>query len=230
MATQNRVFGQLSAFSFNKDSSMVAICPNSAEVYILKTNGTTDTSKWDIVQKLKEHLNPVTAIDWHQTTDQLLTCSTDRSLLVWNWNAANKEYKPTMGAIKEPFANIDACWNERGDKFAVCSASGQVFVGYYSAANQFWIGTPFRKTGVHKSAVTAVRFDPGSSRVVASASTDGTVLLITCHLKDWDKEGTGPFAGVTTFGESLTKFNTISWVNFLAFSPNSETLCFASKL
>ena len=103
---------------------MVAMCPSTSEVVILKTNGTTDTSKWDIFQRLKEHLNPVTAIDWHHGTDTLMTCSTDRSLLVWNFNTTSNEFKPTMGAIKEPFANIDATWNARGDKFAVCSASG----------------------------------------------------------------------------------------------------------
>ena len=49
---------------------------------------------------------------------------------------------PNLAVIKETKANIDGKWNHRGDKFCVGTASGNVFVGKYSAANNFWICSP----------------------------------------------------------------------------------------
>jgi len=44
-----------------------------------------------------------------------------------------------------------------------------------------------------------------------------------------DKDGTGPFAGVTDEGgEILFKFKSNCWNNTLAFSPTGQTLAFAS--
>lgn len=45
--------------------------------------------------------------------------------------------------------------------------------------------------------MTSVRFDPGSGRVIASASCDGKVLITSAYDDKLDTDGTGPFAGVT---------------------------------
>lgn len=83
----------------------------------------------------------------------------------------------------------------------------------------------------HKSSVINVRFDPQSSRVVASASADGTCYITSCYVKEADEGSTaGPFGGVTSYGETLLKLNTIGWVNSVSFSPDASTLAFASKL
>jgi actin related protein 2/3 complex subunit 1A/1B len=44
----------LSCFAWNKDGSKLAVCPNSNEIWVYKTNKTQDTSKWEIIQVLKE--------------------------------------------------------------------------------------------------------------------------------------------------------------------------------
>ena len=51
-----------------------------------------------------------------------------------------------MANVKETKANIDAAWNYRGDKFCVGAASGQVFIGIFSQANNFWIGQTLSKS------------------------------------------------------------------------------------
>ena len=179
---------------------------------------------------IKEHLNPVLSLDWHPVTKSLITCSTDRGLLVWNYHADANEYKPKLGALKEPFANTDASWNTAGDKFVCGAASGRVFIGTFSKINDLWIAQPLKKV-LHKASVTCVKFDPMCGRVIASASTDGQVLLTTCYDKDVDGAATaaGPFGGVTTFGDTLLSFNSIGWVNFVAFSPSASTICYGSK-
>jgi WD40 repeat protein len=82
---------------------------------------------------------------------------------------------------------------------------------------------------LHKSSVVSVKFDPQSSRVVASASTDGTCHITSCYNAELDTTTDGPFGSVTSFGENLITLNAIGWVNFITFSPSGNTLCYASK-
>ncbi len=53
-SSSNRVSMALSCFAWNKDGSKLAVCPNSNEIWLYKTNKTQDTSKWEIIQVLKE--------------------------------------------------------------------------------------------------------------------------------------------------------------------------------
>ena len=86
---------------------------------------------------------------------------------------------PQLCQIKELKSNLDACWNHRGDKFAVGASSGKVFVGSWDAACGFWIARSLTddEKPLHDGSVVSVKFDPISSRVVASASIDGTVIV-----------------------------------------------------
>lgn len=69
-----------------------------------------------------------------------MSVSTDRGALVWGYEEEFKGLRPNLAVIKETKANIDGSWNTRGDKFCVGSASGHVFVSYFSSSNRFWIG------------------------------------------------------------------------------------------
>jgi hypothetical protein len=83
--------------------------------------------------------------------------------------------------IKEPRANLDAAWNHRGDKFVVGASSGNIYMGIYSKENNFWVAHAITKKVVHKASVVCVRFDPLSSRVIASASLDGTCQITSAY-------------------------------------------------
>lgn len=76
-----------------------------------------------------------------------------------------------------------------------------------------------------------MRFDPLSSRVVASASADGTVIISSCVNPDLDAGSkAGPFGSVD--GEEVQiifKFKPGSWVNTLSFSPSGNSMAYASK-
>lgn len=179
------------------------------------------------MQVLKEHYSIVSSLEWHAETNQLLSCSTDRGIIVWNYNPEGK-LMPQLCIIKEPKANLDASWNHRGDKFCVGTASGQVFTGMYNQENSFWVATALSDKPMHKDSVLCVRFDPLSGNVVASASADGVVYVTTCFDSSIDKDGSGPFASVSSEGEILYKFNCNSWANTLSFTPSGNTLIFAS--
>jgi actin related protein 2/3 complex subunit 1A/1B len=77
----------------------------------------------------------VSALDWHPLTNKLLSCSTDRGIIVWEMDKISKKLGPTLVSIRELKSNLDAVWNARGDKFCVGASSGHVFVGNYDPVN-----------------------------------------------------------------------------------------------
>ena len=172
---------------------------------------------------------------WHPTTNLLLSASTDRGIIVWTSSANGKKYLPSLCNIKELKSNLDAAWNTQGNKFCVGASSGHVFVGHYDSVVNFWVapsltGDPAVSKPLHKASVLSVRFDPGSGRVVASASADGTVIISSCYDPSVDGEGTGPFAGVDAeYGTKIFSFNSKCWNNTLAFNQTGETLAFSCK-
>ena len=173
------------------------------------------------------------SLEWHPGTNQLLSSSTDRGIIIWSPTEQGK-LLPNLCAVKELKANLFASWNHRGDKFCVGGSSGHVFIGTYNDQLNFWVALsqteepPLGKP-LHKASVTTVRFDPGSGRALASCSADGTVVVSSAYNAEIDNDGTGPFAGVTSeAGDIIFKLKTNVWNNTLAFSPSGATLAFAS--
>jgi hypothetical protein len=56
MQANNRIVPGVSSFSWNKDNSKVAVCPNNKEIWIFKTSKSQDISKWERIQIMKEVL------------------------------------------------------------------------------------------------------------------------------------------------------------------------------
>ena len=133
-----------------------------------------------------------------------------------------------MGVIQEKMANLDASWNKAGNKYCVGSSSGNVYVGRYYADNNFWVAHAITKKPIHKASVVCVRFDC-SGRAVASASLDGSVSIISSYHEDLDQGSTeGPFGSVASFGDTLLSISSATWINGLAFSPNSKILAYVT--
>jgi WD40 repeat protein len=109
---------------------MCALCPKNNEIWIFKTGGQPDVNKWERIAVLKEHFSLVSALEWHPKTNLLLSASTDRAVIIWNMDDKGN-FMPKMGILRELKANFDASWNTRGDKFAVGSSSGFVYVGSF---------------------------------------------------------------------------------------------------
>jgi len=62
---------------------MIAVCPINNMIWIFETNGSPDISQWTKVKEIEEHFNVITALDWHPTTNLLLSSSADRGVIVW---------------------------------------------------------------------------------------------------------------------------------------------------
>lgn len=176
------------------------------------------------------------SLEWHPVTGNLLSSSTDRGIIVWSRHAQHgNKLMPNLCAVKELKSNLFASWNPRGDKFCVGGSSGHVFVGSYNDQLHFWVALsqteepPLGKP-LHKASVMCVRFDPGSGRVVASASADGNVIITSAYNETLDTDGSGPFGAVTDdAGTVLFRLKSSVWNNTLSFSPSGSTLAFACK-
>jgi WD40 repeat protein len=156
-------------------------------------------------------------------TGLLLSCSSDRGIIVWKEDATTKKMMPQLCNIRELKSNNDACWNMRGDKFCVGAASGHVYTGCYNNAVNLWIANSLTDNkSLHDSPVTSVKFDPLSGRVVASSSTDGTVIVSSAYDDQMDTaQDQGPF-GKLKSNEILFKFKCTEWVNCVSFSPSGS--------
>ena len=91
-------------------------------------------------------MNPVSSLDWSPKTNLLLSASTDRGVIVWNDTA--KGMKPQLSIIKESKSNIDAAWNHNGNKFCVGASSGNVFIGKFDDAMNFWVAPSISKVNI----------------------------------------------------------------------------------
>ena len=170
----------------------------------------------------------MTALDWHPKTGLLLSSSADRGTIVWRDDKNKGQLMPQLSTMNELKGNTDACWNHRGDKFAVGAASGVVHIGSFNDTIGLWVVC--MDTHLHDGPVVAVRFDPLSGRVVVSASADGTVILSSCYIPDLDKDSNGIFGGFSNPETTiLFKFKMREWANTVSFSPSGEALMFASK-
>ena len=109
----NRILPGVQCFAWNADCSKVAICPTNNEIWIFETGANPDISKWTKTCVLKEHFNVISALDWHPTTNLLLSASTDRAVIVWEQGsgADSNTFRPQMGVLNEKKANLDAAWN-----------------------------------------------------------------------------------------------------------------------
>mmetsp|Transcript_12607 Transcript_12607/g.12660 ORF Transcript_12607/g.12660 Transcript_12607/m.12660 type:complete len:228 (+) Transcript_12607:18-701(+) len=217
---------KVTAISFNKDGSQVAICTGEKEILIYETKGSKKFADWEQIHILKEHTQKAAVIDWNHETGLILTGSYDRSIFVWKYSDEHAKYLPQMVNMDEKLAILDAKWNRQGTKFVVGTSSKRIYVGTYSAKHGWWATEEIKKE--HKSSVLAVEFSP-NGRVIASVSFDGTCKILSAYMKDVDEEETKtPFGDVTTFGECLAKFKCQFWLNHVTWSPSGDSICYAS--
>ncbi|KAH8066098.1 hypothetical protein JL722_505 [Aureococcus anophagefferens] len=101
----------VSCHAWSPDGSQVAFAPNSNELKIVDAK--SNASKFS----LNEHDMVIAAIDWHPTSNFIVTCSHDRN----------------------------AFWSPDGQKFAVASSAKCVPVCYYEQDNNWWVSKMIKK-------------------------------------------------------------------------------------
>lgn len=56
----------------------------------------------------------VSGLDWSPVTDLLVSCSHDRSAFVWKYEAAYRQWKPSLVVLRVIRAAINVKWSPNG--------------------------------------------------------------------------------------------------------------------
>lgn len=224
--------GGITCHAWNKDRTMVAICPNSSSVHIYKTDVTSEKGKWELLHDLQEHDQVVTGIDWAPESNKIVTASQDRNAYVWELTtneAGKEEWKPSLVILRVTRGATAVKWTKDEKKFAVGSGARQVPVCYYDDMNNWWVSKLIKK---HKSTILDLDWHP-TAPLIATASSDFKCRLFGAFVKGIDKKDTiqnSPWKdekGKVGFGDVMHEFTCAGWVHSVQWSPSGSTLAFA---
>eukprot|EP00727_Mastigamoeba_balamuthi_P011172 m51a1_g6678 putative actin-related protein 2 3 complex subunit 1a (367) ;mRNA; f:221854-223381 len=210
----------ITCHAWNKDGTMIAVCPNTNEVQIHQKAG----SGWNLIHTLTQHDSVVTGIDWAPKSNLIVTCSQDRNAYVWHFEADKGTWSPDLVILRINRAATDVKWSPNEDKFAVASGAKVVSVCHFDQDNDWWVSKHIKK---HRSTVTKVAWHPNNT-LLATASTDYKARVFSAAIKGVDKKPElTAWGDAKVFGELLGEFDCNSWVHAIAFSPSGNTLCFS---
>jgi len=208
----------ITCHAWNADRSKLAVCPNNTEVRIY---GKDATGEWVQEDSLNEHDKIVTGIDWAPNTNRIVTCGQDRNAYVWTFT--NGVWKPVLVILRINRAATHVKWSPLEDKFAVASGSKAVSVCYFEEQNDWWVSKHIKK---HESTVTDIAWHPNNI-LLASASTDNTVKVVSTFIREVDKRpGATPFGSKLPFGALLGEYVSAGWVHSVDWSPSGNRLAF----
>ena len=206
---------------------MLAISPNTPEVWIYTNCHSADPSTWERRYVLAKHDSVVSALDWHPVTNKLVTCSHDRSAFVWELRSGAAEWEPQITILPHRMACMDVRWSPDGLKFAVASGSKKALIAFYEPTNNWWVA---RESRSHRSSVLSLAWHP-SSQLLATVSADYKCRVLSAFVEGVDAApATGtPFGALPAVaGEVLSEYEiTRAWVNDVAWSPSGTALAFA---
>ena len=218
----------ISCLSFNKDCSSkdIIIIQNQC-VYSLKK---TKTFTYINLEKISpsnhgnqyihyqmyiclniysQHLQYVYSVDWHPTTNKIISGAHDRNIYIWTYNANKNSWEPGLVNFKTKISVSQVKWSNDGDKFLACS-SKLLATGYYEKDCDWWTCKSIKE---HKSYVSCAKFDK-SGLFILSGSTDKKAFISSSYIKSVD-DGKQiqnlklPFAPVNT------QFLILNYINYL---------------
>lgn len=192
---------------------------NTVELYQTKPNS---PSKPTLITTLRGHDKTVTSVDISPDGTKILTCSQDRNALVWEWNNAANEFKPTLVLLRINRAATVCKWSPNGDKFAVGSADRIIAVCYYEEENDWWVSKHLKKP--LKSTITSLSWHPNNV-LLACGSTDGHVRVFSGYIKGVDEKPEPSVWGSklpfqTLVGDFISE--TAAWVHDVTFNQDGQ--------
>jgi actin related protein 2/3 complex subunit 1A/1B len=205
---------------------MVAISPNTSQVFIYRANG-EDVTRWEKVDVLDEHHMLVTDIDWHPRTNRILTSGQDRNAYVWTYEEG--KWKPTLVILRIGRAATCVKWSPDGQKFACGSGSKQIPICHYEDSQSFWVAKTIKKV---KSTVLSVDWSPNNLFLI-SGGCDFKCRIFSGFIKGVDEKAQDAVYETLwgnqsyEFGAILAEFDqSKGWVEACRFSPSGLRFVF----
>jgi actin related protein 2/3 complex subunit 1A/1B len=110
----------------------------------------------------------VTSIDWAPNSNRIVTCSQDRNAYVWNWDAANSSWKPTLVLLRINRAATSVKWSPLENKFAVASGARCISICYFEEENDWWVSKHLKKP--IRSTVLSLDWHPNNVLLASGAA------------------------------------------------------------
>lgn len=196
---------------FNKDFTKVAISKKDKYIYIYGIKDFMKPDTWTLDATLKAHMAYVSDLDWNANSNDILSCSHDKTMFVWECTDKAKNIWSSSNVVASTKLGFLCCkWNDRGDKFCAGTSSKNLYIGYYNGSTNWWMTKNIK---AHHSSVCSCVIDP-SSLYVISGSTDLRVSVSSCYLPDVDdnKISAEVKAATPKFGEVLYEVKVNTWV------------------
>ena len=171
----------ISLLCFNKDYTQCALSKKDQHIYIYEVPNIMDTKTWKHIHTLSNHSLFISGLDWSPVTNQILSCSHDKTSYVWKYEGDKWIFDNVVATLKVSF--LFCHWNKRGDKFVEGTGNKNLFIGYYSEENKWWATKAIRN---HKrTSVVCAAIDP-TSLFVISGATDMKVYITSCYISEID--------------------------------------------
>lgn len=219
----------LISLSFNGDATRAAFSPNNHLVYIVDCGPKpNDCVSWVHTHTLDQHDQYVAGVEWHPKTNVILTCSHDRRAFVWaeqplkagesgtavsaDRPAPSTKWVPTLVVMDAVIKRGLTCgrWSADGLKVYIGCVASNIAIGNYTSDDDWWV---CRGIDSHRSAVTCLAAHPTNNTILASGSTDSTVMLHSTYLKSVD----GKNVEQQKFGSLLAEVPLKAWVLDIAW-------------
>ncbi|EFX70750.1 hypothetical protein DAPPUDRAFT_309308 [Daphnia pulex] len=123
-----------------------------------------------VERNLRGHHGAITSLAFSPNMKQLISCSTDKSIILWGLQQKMKAFRFTGHSSSVN----DVCFAPAGNLMASCSLDGSlaVWIPNITGESTFWKG--------HQAAARSVAFTP-DGRQILSASDDKTIKLWNVH-------------------------------------------------
>jgi len=76
----------ISHMVFNKDFKQVALSKKDNKIYIYKVTDLMKPEKWELSHTLDAHYQYISGLDWNANTNEILSCSYDKTSYVWEFS------------------------------------------------------------------------------------------------------------------------------------------------
>ena len=120
----------ISCLAFNKDFKKVALSKKDNIIYIYKVVDLMKPDTWELEDKLDSHVQYISGLDWNAHTNEILSCSHDKTSFVWEYS--DKKWSPSNVVATTKLGYLCCKWNSRGDKFCEGASAKHLFIGYYN--------------------------------------------------------------------------------------------------
>jgi actin related protein 2/3 complex subunit 1A/1B len=124
----------ITCHAWNKDRTMLALCPNTNDLTIYKIDG----KKFELIYTLSEHTQVISSVDWSPVTNKIVTCSHDRNAYVWTLDEDENIWRKDLVLLKLKRAATHIRWSPDGQRFIVATGTNKVRLCEFDAKENWW--------------------------------------------------------------------------------------------